>query len=122
MVLLLGHLLHPFDRLAVERLLNGDMCHGRGRRGAMPMLLASFEPDDISRADLLDLAAVALYPTAAEGDNQRLPQRVGVPRRARSRLECDRVASGARRRGGRKQRVEPYRAREPVVRAFCRRL
>ena len=38
-VLFVADLLHPLHDLAVERLLNGDMGHRRGRRRAMPMLL-----------------------------------------------------------------------------------
>jgi hypothetical protein len=38
--IIIAYLLHPVDRLAVELFLNGDMCHGRSRRGTMPMSLA----------------------------------------------------------------------------------
>ena len=64
-ILLVADLLHPFDRLAVERLLDGDMGHGGGRRGAVPVLLARREDDDVAGANLLDRAALALRPAAA---------------------------------------------------------
>src|SRR5215212_2399267 len=74
-VLLVAHVLHPLDRLAVERLLDGDVRHRRGRRRAVPVLLAGLEPDHVARADLLDRAALALGQARAEGDDERLPQR-----------------------------------------------
>ena len=37
--------------------LDGDMCHGGGGRGAVPVLLAGREPDHVARADFLDRAA-----------------------------------------------------------------
>src|SRR5207302_10627174 len=39
-VLLVADLLHPVDGLAVELFHNGDVRHGRGRRGAVPMFLS----------------------------------------------------------------------------------
>ncbi len=38
-VLLVADLFLPFYGLIIELLLNGDMCQGSGRSGAMPMLL-----------------------------------------------------------------------------------
>ena len=38
--------------------LNGDVRHGRGRRGAVPVLLARREPDHVARPDFLDRAAL----------------------------------------------------------------
>ena len=81
-VLLVADLFHPIDDLTVERFLNGDMRHGRGRRSTMPMLLARRDRDDIAGMDLLDRTALALRPTATGGDDQRLPERMGVPRGA----------------------------------------
>src|SRR4051812_44846540 len=59
-VLLVADLLHPIDDLAVEPFLNGDMRHGRGRCGPMPMLLARREPDHVTRPDRVNGAAPAL--------------------------------------------------------------
>src|SRR5437667_11574607 len=78
-VLLVGDLLHPVDGLAVEPLLNGDVCHGRGRGGAMPMLLARREPDHVTGANLLDRASPPLRQTGSSRHDQGLPQRGGVP-------------------------------------------
>ncbi len=62
-------------------LLNGDVRQSRGRRGAMPVLLARREPHHVPRPDLLDRAAPALRQAGAEGDDQGLAQRMGVPGR-----------------------------------------
>ena len=55
-----GDVLHPVDRLAVEGLLDGDMGHGGRWRGAVPVLLARREPDDVAWTDFLDRPAVSL--------------------------------------------------------------
>src|SRR5689334_15109382 len=59
-VLLVGDVLHPLDRRAVQLLLDGDVAHGRRRRGAVPVLLARLGPDHVARPDLLDRPALAL--------------------------------------------------------------
>ena len=79
--------------------LDGDVGHGRGRRGPVPVLLARREPDHVARPDLLDRPAPALRPAAAGGDDQRLAERVRVPRRAGAGLERD--ARAGRRGPGR---------------------
>src|SRR3712207_283417 len=78
-VLLVADRLHPGDRRAVQLLLDGDLAHGRGRRGAVPVLLARREPDHVTRADLPDRPALALGPAASGGDDQGLAERMGVP-------------------------------------------
>src|ERR1700733_1369092 len=88
-VLLVADLLHPLDRLAVERLLDGDVGHGGGGGGAMPMLLAGCEDHDVAGTNLLDRAAFALRPAAPCSDDEDLTERVGMPGRARARLETD---------------------------------
>src|SRR3984957_2015792 len=60
LVLLVADLFHPLHRLAVERLLDGDVGHGGGGRGAMPMFLARREDYDVARTNLLDRPAFAL--------------------------------------------------------------
>src|SRR5206468_8925290 len=82
-------LFHPLDRLAVEPFHDGDVSHGRARRGAVPMLLARRTPDDVTGANPLDRASPALHQTAAGRDDQRLPQRMRVPRRSGAGLERD---------------------------------
>src|SRR5258708_31665898 len=76
----------PIDNLAVELFLNGNMCHGRRRRGAMPVLLAGREPDHITRPDFLGRTAFALDPAAARRDDERLTERVRMPRSPGPRL------------------------------------
>src|SRR3954468_20482789 len=88
-ILLVADVFHPLDHLAVERLLDGDVRHGRGRRGAVPVLLARREPDHVARPDLLDWASPALRQAAASGHNQCLAERMGVPRRSGAGLERD---------------------------------
>ena len=61
-VLRVADLLHPIDDLVVELFLDGDVGHGRGWRGAVPVLLAGREPDDVARADFLHRSAFALHP------------------------------------------------------------
>ena len=80
-------LFHPVDDLPVELFLNGDVRHGRGRRGPMPVLLAGREPDHVTRPDLLDRAAPALNPAAASRDDESLTERMRVPCGPRARLE-----------------------------------
>src|ERR1039457_3522030 len=89
LVLFIADLFHPVNRFAVELFLNGDVCHGRGWRSAVPMLLARWKPDDVTRPDFFDRATPALRATAASGHDQRLTQRMGVPGGASARLKRD---------------------------------
>ena len=98
LVLLVANLLHPFDRLALERLLDGDMGHGGGRRRAVPMFLAGSEDHDVARADLLDRPALASRAAATCGDDKDLTERVRMPGGARAGFEGDGVAGRARER------------------------
>src|SRR4051794_6125099 len=77
--LLVGHLFHPVDDLAVELFLKGDMGHGRRCRSSMPVLFLGCEPDNVARPDCLDRAALALHPSASGSHYQRLTKRMGVP-------------------------------------------
>src|SRR4051794_4475854 len=120
-VLLLAHLFHPLDRTAVQCFLDGDMRHGGGGRGAVPVLLPRREPDDIARPDLLDGIAKALRPTQTRGDDQGLAKRVGVPGCTSARLERHARAPNARGVRGFKQRINPHGAREIISRPFTRR-
>ena len=102
--------------------LDGDVRHGRGRRGAVPVLLARREPDHVARPDFLDRAAPALRPAAAGRHDQGLAQRVRVPCRAGAGLERDAGAAHARRSGRLEQRIDAHRAGEPLGRSFAGRL
>jgi hypothetical protein len=88
-ILFVAHVFQPIDDLAVELFLDGDMRHARGRRGAVPVLLARREPDHVAGMDFLDRAALPLDPAAAGRDDQGLPERMGVPRRPGPGLERD---------------------------------
>ena len=78
-VLLVCDLFHPFDDFAVERLLNGDMRHCCGRRGAVPMPLIRWAPNHIARPELHFLLPLALHPSKSGCDDQRLPERMIMP-------------------------------------------
>ena len=57
--------------------------------GPVPVLFARREPHHVAGPDFLDRPALPLHPAAAAGHDQRLAQRVGVPRGACTRLERD---------------------------------
>src|ERR1700733_11287170 len=79
LVLFVAALLHPVHGLAVESLVNGHVRH-RGRWcGTVPVFLSRREPDHVAGLDLFNRAAPALGSSAARRDDQRLPERVGVP-------------------------------------------
>src|ERR1039457_1175194 len=79
LVLFVADLLHPVNRFAVELFLNGDVRHGRGCCGAVPMLLARREPDHVARPDFLNRAAPALRQATPSRYDQRLTKRVAMP-------------------------------------------
>lgn len=83
-ILLVAHVLHPLDGAAVELFLYGEMRHRRRGHCSVPVLLARWKLDHISGADLFDGTAPALHTAAAGGDNQRLTERMRVPRCART--------------------------------------
>jgi hypothetical protein len=85
--LFLADLFHPFDRLAVQRLPNGDVRHRDRRRCAVLMLLVRRKPDHVARPDFLDRSALALRPPKARRDDQRLTERMSMPGGASTRLE-----------------------------------
>src|SRR3989442_10635185 len=78
-VLLIAHLLHPFDVPAVERLLDGEMRHAVRCGGAMPVLHARGRPDDIAGLDLLLRPTFLLHPARAGGHDQGLAERMAMP-------------------------------------------
>jgi hypothetical protein len=79
----------------------------------VPALLAGGEPNHIPRSDFLDCAAVALRPTAACGDCQRLAERMRMPCNPRTRLERNACALNQCRVGRLKQRVDTHCATKP---------
>jgi hypothetical protein len=118
-VLAVADRLEPVDDLADATLvelhfLQRDMRHGGGGSGAVPVLLARREPDDVARPDLLDRSAPALGAPDALGDEQGLAERVGVPVGAGAGLEADAGALDALRSRGVEQRVDADHTGEPV--------
>src|SRR5262249_21877550 len=111
-VLLVGDVLEPFNVLAVEVFLQGDMHHVGIRAGAVPVLLAGRDPHGIARPNFPDRRAPELHPADAGNDVQGLAERVGVPGGPRARLEPHPCAADARRRRGFDDRVLPHRAGE----------
>ena len=97
-VLFVGDVFQPVDHLAVELFLNGDVGHGGGWRGAVPVFFARRKPDHVAGADFLDRAAPALHAPAAGGHDQGLAQRVSMPGGAGAGFERD---AGAGHAGGR---------------------
>src|ERR1051325_8321279 len=86
-VLLIGHVLEPLHGFAVDRFLNRNVRYRDGWGRAMPMLFTGRKPNNIARLNLFHRPALALRPTNARGDDQRLTERMRVPRRARTRVE-----------------------------------
>jgi hypothetical protein len=121
--LFVADLFHPVNHLAVEIFLNGDVRHGRGRRGAMPMLFARRKPDHVARPDFFNRAALALRPAATRRHDQGLAQRMRVPRGSGAGLKRDAgTAARAGRFPGLEQGVNAHRAGEPIGRSFVGRL
>src|SRR5580698_378080 len=112
MVFFVADLFHPVDNFTVELFLNGDVCHGSGGRGPMPVLLARREPDHVTWPDFLHRSAFALCPAAASRDNESLTERMCVPCSPRTWLEGDASALNKRRIGRLKKRIDTYCASE----------
>src|SRR5262249_4216493 len=121
-ILFVADLLQPFDDLAVERLLNGEVRHCRGRRGAVPMLFMRRAPDHVARSNFHFGSSIALHPPAPGRDDQRLPKRMRMPSTVGSRLERDLRTARASRVGCLEQRVNANRAGEILVRSLAGRL
>ena len=71
---------------------------------------------------MLTRAALLLHVSDACYDDQRLPQRMGVPRRACAWLEGHRAAADARRRITVEQAINAHRAGKVLRRAIDRGL
>ena len=86
--------------------------------GSVPVLLVRREPDHITRPDLLNGSAFMLSPAAACRDNERLPQRMGVPCSPRTGLKRDTGALNQCGIGRLEQRIDPNGASKPIRRPF----
>src|SRR5260221_27663 len=95
-VLLVGDVLHPVDSFAIELFHDCDMRHRGGCGRAVPMLLAGRTPDYVAGPDFFFWFAPTLRPAASGGDDQRLAERMRVPRRARAPFKRHQGAKGAR--------------------------
>src|SRR5579884_3746663 len=89
-VIVLADVLAPGDGVALlVDLLHRDVHHEAVRRRAVPVLLLRLEEHTVAGADLLHRAALALTASHALGDEDRLSQRMGVPRGPRGGREVD---------------------------------
>src|SRR6266571_7804689 len=118
-VLFIADFFHPINDIAVEIFLNGNVRHGRGRRRAVPMLLARRKPNHVARTNFFNRAAFALNASTAGSNNQSLAERMRVPSRACARLEGETCAGYACRSGSAEQWINPHRAGEPIYWAFA---
>src|SRR5690348_3955152 len=98
--------------------MDGDVHHGGGGSGPVPVLLAGSDPDHITRPNFLHRPTPALHPAAAGRNDKRLAERMGVPRSARARLESYTGALKKRRIGRLDKWINPHRAGEPFRRTF----
>src|SRR5689334_17421898 len=121
-VLLVGDVFEPVDRLAIELLLHGDVRHRRGWRGAVPVLFARGKPHDVTGADLFNRSAPALDAAGPGCHDQRLAERMRVPRGACAWLEGHGRTGSSGGRGRLKQRIDTDRAGKPVTGSFRGRL
>src|SRR5262249_8940043 len=121
-VLFVTDLFHPVNRLTVKLLLDGDMCHGCGGRGAMPMLLTGRDPDYVARLDFFNRSAPALHSAACRDHDQGLAQRVGVPGSPSARLECYASALNTRWFRRLKKWIDTNGSGKPLCRALRGRL
>src|SRR5215212_719646 len=121
-VLFVADLFHPVGGLSVELFLNGNVRHGRGCRGAVPMLLTRREPDHVTRPYFLGWASPTLCQAVTRCHNQGLAQRVGVPCGTGARLKRDTGADRPRWIVCLEQGVNAHGAGEILRSPFCGRL
>jgi hypothetical protein len=86
----------------------------------MPVLQPWRKPHDVTGADLLDRGALALHPSKAGGDDQRLPERMRMPRGAGTRLERDLAGTDARGLRRLEQRVDTNPSLPPPTNTFLK--
>src|SRR5215210_3720330 len=114
MILFVADLFHPLNCLSVELFLDGNVCHGRRCRGAVPMLLSRREPDHITRPNFLNMSAVTLNPATTSRDNESLTKWMRVPCSACAGLERNAGTLNPCRLWRLKKWIDPYSACEPV--------
>src|SRR2546426_7715480 len=84
-VLLVGDLFHPCNVFPVDGSRNGDMCHGGGGGGAVPMFYLWRGPEHPSPLFFLSLGPPRLCSGQNTGHHQGLPRRGRGARRACAR-------------------------------------
>src|SRR5271155_1424419 len=120
-VFVVGDPLAPVDRrvLGID-LVEGEVDHQAVGGSAVPVLLPGLEQDPVTGADDLDRAAPALAEPDALGDEDRLAERVRVPRGPCARGEVHEAGLSPCGRARRGDRVDVDVAREPLRGAFSR--
>jgi hypothetical protein len=121
-IFLVGHLLHPHDADAVQRFLNADVGHGSISRRTVPMLVTWRAPDHVASTNFDDGFAFSLSPSAACGDDERLPEGMGMPGAPCTRFERHAHHRNARGFWRRVQRVHANVTRKVRFRGFPRGL
>src|SRR6476469_9278480 len=116
-----GDVLHPGHVTSVQRFLPRDVRHAVGRRGAMPMFFARWNPYDVAGPDLAHRTSLGLGPADARDDIQRLAQGMRMPSRARAGLEGYAGRDNPRRGFGGDDWILPDRARKILLRCLARR-
>src|SRR5207248_3392960 len=82
-ILLVGHMLAPMHGgVLIVDLVDREVDHQSVGGGPVPVVLVGFEEDAIAGTDELDRPAAALAEPNSLSDEDGLPERVGVPRRA----------------------------------------
>src|SRR4051794_10274022 len=71
-VLVVGDVLEPVDGATVDTVLDGDVGHGGGVGGAVPVFDAGRRPDHVTGFDRQLLTAPLLHPSGAYGHDERL--------------------------------------------------
>jgi len=117
-ILVFSDVLHPVGGVAVQMFDDGDVGHGCGDRGSMPVALTGCEEDHVAGMDLLDRSALPLHSAQAAGHDQVLPQGMAVPGGPGTGLKghCRGEAPGRSR--DLKEWVHADRAAEPGLGAF----
>src|SRR3954454_19067678 len=114
-VLVVGDVVEPgHDLTVLVGLLDGDVRHEPVGRGAVPVLLAGLDVDDVAGMDLLHVTTAAGDVADAVGDVQGLPAGVGVPGGPGSGGEADVGAADGRLLVGVADAVDVDGAGEPV--------
>src|SRR5262249_4176026 len=108
LIFFITNLFQPVDGFAIEPLQNRDVSHSSRWCRAVPVLFTRRTPDDIAGSNLFLRLTFALHPSASRRDNQRLTERMGVPRGSSTGLECNAHPKDSRRVGCVEQRIDAY--------------